>query len=96
MRFPIFSKPKNPEGSVMPKVESKKDTSVTLTPLGKTKAEQFSLEGPRFDILASLLEDGTQSIGEISAKTGHSANKVKEVCRSLATSGYIKFIKVQQ
>jgi len=93
MNFSIFGKQK--ETFVTP-TDSKKDTSVSLTPLGKQKAEQFALEGPKFDIVATVLEGGTQSIGEIATKTGMSANKVREVCKSLARNGYVKFIKVSQ
>ena len=93
MRFPIFGKQKD---TLVAPTEDKKDTSVALTPLGKQKAEQFSLEGPKFDVMATILESGTQPIGEISSKVGMSANKVKEVCKSLARNGYVKFIKVSQ
>lgn len=37
---------------------------------------------------------GTMSVGEISSRTGMSANKVKEICKSLARNGYVKFLKV--
>lgn len=93
MNFPIFGKKK--ETLVVP-TDHKKDVSVSLTPIGKQKAEQLSLEGPKFDIIATLHEDGTMSIGEISSRTGMQANKVKEVCKSLARSGYVKFIKIPQ
>ena len=91
MGFPIFGKK---DTSTL--ADGKKDTSITLTPVGRQKAEQLSLEGPKFDVIATLHEDGTQSIGEIASKTGMQANKVKEVCKSLARSGYVKFIKAFQ
>ena len=87
MKLPIF-------GKDLHLVSEKLDLTVSLTPLGKQKAEKFSLEGPKFDVLASLLEEGTMTLSELSSKTGMSVNKLKEVCKSLAASGYIKFIKV--
>lgn len=88
----MFGKPKE---TFVTTTDSKKDASVSLTPIGKQKAEQFALEGPKFDVVATLLEGGTQSIGEISSKVGMSANKVREVCKSLARNGYVKFLKIQ-
>jgi len=91
MRFPLFGKKETPVTST----DKSSDLSVTLTPIGKQKAEAFALEGPRFDVIATILEEGTASMREISTKTGMPVNKVKEVCKALARSGYIKFIKVQ-
>lgn len=92
--FPIFGKKKDTSETIMPKAERKGDVSVTLTPLGKQKAEQFSLVGPKFDVLAAVLDDGTMSLEELSVKTGHSVNKVEEVCQSLARSGFVKVLKI--
>ena len=91
MKFPAFFGRK--DTSVVA-TDKSSDVSVTLTPIGKQKAEAFALEGPRFDVIATVLESGTATIGEISTKTGMPVNKVKEVCKALARSGYVKFIKV--
>lgn len=97
MGFLDFLNPFKPkptvEKSMLPS-DRKSDTSVQLTELGKRKAEAFSLSGPKFDILSALLEEGSSTLGEISQKTGHPENKVREICKSLARSGYVKAIKV--
>lgn len=84
--MPIFGR--------MDKPEMDKAVSVMLTPIGKTKAEEMSMEKPKLDILSFLLEDGTQTIRELSKKSGYSFNKTKDICKSLATSGYLKPLKV--
>lgn len=91
--FDIF-KPQQEKG--MPKSDQRSDISVTLTPLGRQKAEAFSLEGPKFDVLASILDDGTMSLEEISRKTEFSVNKVREICESLARSGCVKVMRIRQ
>ena len=76
----------------------KRDTniSVALTQVGREKAEQFSLVGPEYEIIATLLEEGTMSIGELASKTGFSVNKTRDICRALGPHGknYIKIVKV--
>ena len=91
MKFSIFGKQK--ETLVVP-TDKSNDVSIALTPIGKQKAEAFALEGPRFDVISTVLESGTATIRDISTKTGMSTNKIKEICKSLAHSGYVKFIKV--
>jgi len=61
-----------------------------LTPLGKTKAEQFSATGPKFDILAALDEGGPSSVSEIAEETKMSTNKVKTIIKQLVASGYVR------
>jgi len=72
--------------------------TVTLTPAGKEKAEQFSLVGPEYEIIATLLEEGTMAVGELASKTGFSVNKTRDICRVLGPppkgKGYIKVVKV--
>ena len=92
MKFPIFSRKE--VAATVPTSTDKKDIAVALTPVGKQKAEQFSLEGPKFDVLATLLEDGTMSMSEIGSKTGYSVNKVKEICRSLERNRYVKLLRI--
>lgn len=74
--------------------QEKSDITITLTPIGKEKAEKFSLSGPKFEVLASLLEEGTMTLAEIAEKTRMNAYKVREVSKSLAASGYIKMTKI--
>jgi len=86
MKIPFIGKAK--EASEL----YKDSITVSLTPLGKQKAEGFALEGPRYDVLSCLLENGALSIGEIAKVTNFSANKVRDVLKSLIKSGYAKKI----
>lgn len=58
-------------------------TTFGLTPLGKTKAEQFSLQGPRFDVLSHLDENGPSSVAEIAEEQKMSTKKVKAIIKLL-------------
>jgi len=64
--------------------------AVALTQQGKQKAESFTVESPRYEILAALLENGTMSIAELAKDTNFSVSKARDICRSLLKSGYIK------
>lgn len=68
----------------------KSELTVALTPLGKQKADAFSGEGPKFDILATLNESGPSSISELAQETGMSPVKVKHVLKELAKAGYVR------
>ena len=70
--------------------ESGVNTTFGLTPLGKTKAEQFSMQGPRFDVLAVLDEGGPCSISEIAEETKMSTNKIKQIIKQLVVSNYVR------
>lgn len=68
----------------------KRKTVVGVTPLGKRKAEEFSLRGPKFNVLAYLAENGPSSFEEIGSENGISSNKVKKICESLAREGFVR------
>lgn len=68
----------------------REDLVIGLTNLGKTKAEQFSLQGPKWEVLAMLNEAGPSSISEISDELKMSDKKVKKIVKSLIASGYVK------
>jgi len=61
-----------------------------LTPLGKTKAEEFAATGPAWDVLAYLDENHQSTIADISEGTRHKEDRVKEVLKRLISSGYVK------
>ena len=63
---------------------------VTLTPLGRTKAEQMG-SGPQADILASLYENsGPMEADDIALDTGMAVEKVVMVCKRLAKDRLIE------
>lgn len=63
-----------------------------LTTLGKTKAEEFALHGPKWEVLATLNENGPSSVSEIADETNMNATKVKGILRDLKASGYIQVV----
>ena len=60
-----------------------------LTQLGKTKAEEFALDGPKWEVLAMLDENGPSTIQEISDETHLSTDKVRRILRDHIKSGYV-------
>ncbi|KKN41647.1 hypothetical protein LCGC14_0721220 [marine sediment metagenome] len=62
------------------------NVTVGLTPLGKTKAEKFEAEGPKFDVLTVLSEQGPSTVSDISQQTGMPSNKVEAIVRTLIHS----------
>lgn len=76
-----------------PKGNTKKlgvNQSYGLTPLGKTKAEEFALSGPKWTVLAVLNENGPSSVSEIATEAHLSPDKVKSILRTLISSGYVQ------
>ena len=63
--------------------------SYNVTILGKTKAEKFDLEGPRWTVLAYLSEQGPAGVPEIVRETNLSEEKVKLILKGLMDSGYV-------
>lgn len=66
--------------------------SYGLTELGKTKAETFSLEGPTWNVLAYLDENGPSAINEIVEGVHASPDKTKAILKKLIASGYVMVI----
>lgn len=66
-----------------------------LTPLGKTKAEEFGLDGPSWDVLAYLDENHQSTVAEVSEGTHYKEDRVKKVLKMLITSGYVKRITTE-
>jgi len=69
------------------------NVTVGLTTLGKTKAEQHSLEGPKFDVLDMLDAAGPSTVSEIAQECKMSPNKAKSIVRSLIAAGYARRIR---
>ena len=63
---------------------------IVLTPLGKTKAEKFDLPGRKWQVLATLDEQGASTITEIAEETRMSTGKVKSIVKELIATGYAK------
>lgn len=64
--------------------------SYNVTQLGKQKAENLTLSGPRFKVLAHISEEGPCSISEIVREVGISDDKAKVVLRGLMQDGYVQ------
>lgn len=68
----------------------KSGTVFVLTPLGKQKADNFSMDGVKFDVLAIMAESGPCTITEIANDTGESDQKTKAIMKALVRSGYVR------
>lgn len=64
--------------------------TVSLTSLGRQKAEELSGTGPRSQVLTVLYEEGSMNVGELASSTGLPEDKVAMVVRSLMKDGYIQ------
>lgn len=54
-----------------------------ITPLGATKAEKYTAEGPVLQVLSKLKDDSPCTIAELSKSCGISRAKVRLVMREL-------------
>ena len=66
-----------------------------LTPLGKTKAEEFGLDGPAWDVLAYLDENHQSTVSEITDGTRYKEDRVKGILKRLISSGYVKRVATE-
>ena len=64
--------------------------TVSITSLGKQKAENFDAEGSKGEILAYISESGPASIGEISENTHIRPGKVETIVRVLLKRGLVR------
>lgn len=64
--------------------------SYNVTQIGKVKAEEFALSGPRLTVLQHLSEDGPCSITEVSKECNLSDDKTKLILRGLMADGYVQ------
>jgi DNA-binding MarR family transcriptional regulator len=67
----------------------------TLTPLGKTKAEEFTMNGPLWDVLAYLDENHQSTVRDICEGTHHNEDRVKDVLKRLIGSGYVRRVATE-
>ena len=67
----------------------------TLTQLGKSKAEEFGLSGPSWQVLAYLDENGQCTMRDITEGVHFSEEKTKEVLKRLIDSGYVKRVTAE-
>ena len=66
--------------------------SYGVTPLGKKKAEEFALSGPRWKVLAYIAEEGPCSVSEVEKEAGMGTDKAKLILRGLLNDGYIQAV----
>lgn len=66
--------------------------SYAVTSLGKQKAEEFSLLGPRWQVLAYLAESGPGSMSEVARECNLSEEKVKLILNGLIENGYVQSV----
>ena len=66
--------------------------SYGVTTLGKQKAEEFALSGPRWKVLAYLAEDGPSSVNEVEREVSMNNEKVKLILKNLLDNGYIQTV----
>ena len=65
-------------------------TQLVLTPLGKEKANNFSMDGPKADILSEINTNGPCTRAEIANETGMSDSRTKRIIIELIRSGYVR------
>lgn len=70
--------------------------SISITQLGKQKAEAFAGSGPSFDVLATLHEKGPCSFGELVRQTGFDESKVKHIVMDLRSEGYVSVQRIRE
>lgn len=66
-----------------------------LTELGKTKAEEFGMSGPAWDVLAYLDENHQSTVQEISEGTHYKEDRVKEILKRLIASGCVRRVTTE-
>lgn len=70
--------------------EPKARANYQLTPLGKTKAEEFRVTGPRGSVMSMLDDSGPSTIGEIASEAKMSPERVKRILNSLQADGWVR------
>ena len=67
------------------------DMSFGLTEAGKKKADEFTASGPKFEVMATLREQGQCTLSELSEETHISSEKLKHIVKVLKAQGYIRY-----
>lgn len=63
---------------------------LVLTPLGKTKAEQFNMPGKQWRMLSLLNENGPSSVYELANEMGTDEEKANAIARELISQGFVR------
>ncbi len=66
-----------------------------LTPLGKIKAEEFHISGPKGEVMAALESNGESTISEIAESARMTPERVKQVLQSLVANGYVRKVATE-
>ena len=64
--------------------------SYGATPLGKQKAEEFALSGPRLRVLQHIAENAPCSVNELVRECSMNDEKIQLILRSLISDGYVQ------
>ena len=75
--------------------EPKARANYQLTPLGKTKAEEYRVTGPRGSVMQMLDDSGPSTISEIANETRMSSERVKRILNSLQADGWIRRVSAE-
>jgi len=68
------------------------DMSIGLTETGRKKADEFTSSGPKFEVLATLREQGTCTMSELSEETHISTDKLKHIIKILKAQNYVRYM----
>lgn len=68
----------------------KQKANYQLTALGKIKAEEYRISGPKGEVMTALESAGPCSVNELATATELSNTKVKQVVESLSREGWIR------
>ncbi len=61
-----------------------------LTPLGKSKSEDFDLPGSKWKVLAALNESGPSTAHDLASQSGMEEDKIKTILKSLVGEGFVR------
>lgn len=64
--------------------------TVSLTALGRSKAEDITGSGPRQQVMATLYEEGPMNVSEIASSLGMDEAKAAMVVKGLMKDGYVQ------
>lgn len=70
--------------------EPKARANYQLTPLGKTKAEEFRVTGPKGSVMSMLDDSGPSTIQEVANEVKMSPERVKRILNSLMADGWVR------
>lgn len=74
----------------------KRRVIVAATPLGKQKMQNFEGEGIKFDVLATVVDQGPCTVQEVAAECKISIEKAKYVIKDLIADGFIRIMNANE